>query len=73
MLAQIEAKMHSHNVGSGHLKHCTDNTLRGHVRGSPFLNVLVLYGHCPNSFRPYPSVKGANVEKKVPQIILGSP
>ena len=28
-------------------------------------NVLVLYGHCPNSFRlPPPSVKRANVEKK---------
>ena len=42
-------------------------------KGSPFLNVLVLYSHCPNSFRaPPPSVKRANVGKKVPQTILAS-
>ena len=36
-------------------------------REVPFWNVLVLYGHCPNSFRaPPPSVKRANVEKKCP-------
>ena len=41
------------------------------VREAPFWNVLVLYGHCPNSFRPL-SVKQANVGKKVPQTILAS-
>ena len=25
-----------------------------HIREAPFWNVLVLYGHCPNSFRPPP-------------------
>ena len=35
--------------------------------------MLVLKGHCPNSFRPPPSAKQANVEKKVPQTILASP
>ena len=34
------------------------------IKEAPFLNVLVLYGHCPNSFRPLPSVKRANVGKK---------
>ena len=42
-------------------------------REAPFWNVLVLYGHCPNSFRPPPSVKLANVGKKVPQTILAGP
>ena len=41
------------------------------VREAPFWNVLVLYGNCPNSFRPL-SVKQANVGKKVPQTILAS-
>ena len=38
------------------------------VREAPFWNVLVLYGHCSNSFRPppLPSVKRANVEKSAP-------
>ena len=39
---------------------------------APFWNVLVLYGLCPNSFRP-PSVKQANVGKKSAQTILASP
>ena len=35
------------------------------VREASFCDVLVLYGHCPNSFSPHPpSVKRANVEKK---------
>ena len=35
-----------------------------HLLGKPlFGNVLVLYGYCPNSFRPPPSVKQANVGK----------
>ena len=34
------------------------------VREAPFWNVLVLYGHYPNSFRLPPSVKRAIVEKK---------
>ena len=40
-----------------------------YLQGKPlfFLNVLVLYGNCPNSFRPpIPSVKQANVEKSAP-------
>ena len=37
------------------------------VREAPFSNVLVLYGHCPNSFRPL-SVKQANVGEKCPKL-----
>ena len=37
------------------------------VREAPFWNVLVRCGHCPNSFRPLPSVKRSNVEKKCPK------
>ena len=42
------------------------------AREAPFWNLLVLYGLCPNSFRP-PSVKQANVGKKSAQTILASP
>ena len=36
-------------------------------REAPFWNMLVLYGHCPNSFRPPPCVKRAKIEKKCPK------
>ena len=37
------------------------------VREVPFWNVLVLYGHCPNSFNPPPLCQtGERGEKKVP-------
>ena len=40
------------------------------IREAPFWNVLVLYGHCPNSFRPPDPL--SNMRKKVPQTILAS-
>ena len=40
-----------------------------HFREAPFRNVLVLYRHCPNSFRfPPPSVKRAAAEKSAPDL-----
>ena len=42
------------------------------VREAPFLIVLVLYGHCPNSFIPPPLCQTGKLGKKVLQTILAS-
>ena len=34
------------------------------VREAPFWNVLALYGHCPNSFRPPPPLSNRQTWKK---------
>ena len=46
---------------------------RKHSKESPFVrNVLVLYGHCPNSFIPQPLCQTSKRGKKVLQTILAS-
>ena len=41
------------------------------IRGAPFWDVLVLYGHCPNSFRPRPTpLSNEQMWKKVSKVIL---
>ena len=52
--------------------HKWQNVNRG-LREAPFWNALVLYGHCPNSFRPPPPLSNRQTWQKVPQTILASP
>ena len=52
--------------------HKWQNVNRG-LREAPFWNVLVLYGHCPNSFGPPPPLSNRQMWQKVPQTILASP
>ena len=76
-LTQLEKTIKTHCTHT--LSSCTDHQhrlawprvdCRGFaIREAPFWNMLVLFGHCPNSLRPSPSVKRANV----PQTILASP
>ena len=42
-------------------------------RKHSFRNLLVLYGHCPNSFIPQPLCQTSKRGKKVLQTILASP
>ena len=42
------------------------------IREAPFLNVMVHYGHCRNSFRPPPLCQTGKCGKKVHQTILAS-